>query len=135
MEKTRDSLYASPAQWKVIQWLFHYPNIYLCWSDMYSTWVYWSAAWADESARQHMISVMGEIGDYFGVHDTAQTTKPRIKPLEGPTPRCCFQTFKALVKENVICRHNKDHYQLSPDIRKQLEVDELEGLFPKASGR
>jgi hypothetical protein len=128
MEQTKDEILASPAQWRVIQWLFHYPNIYLCWSDMLDTSVNFSASWASERARQHMVRTMDDIGEYFGISDAETKTKPRIKPLEGGTPRCCFQTFKALLKEGIICKYGKSYYQLNPNTRKQLEIDELETL-------
>ena len=126
MESTKTEVYASPAQWGVIQWLFHYPVVYLVWSDMYSTWINWSASWYNEAARQHMIATYSEIG--LGMGDVVAQTKPRIKPLEGGTPRCTFRTFKALLRENIICRYSLTHYQLTPHVKRQLEVDELESL-------
>ena len=128
MESDKDTLYASPAQWKVIQWLFNYPTIYITWADMLGTFISWSALWANEEARQHMIKVMGDIGSYFGVPNVEKTTKPRIKPLDNGTPRCCFQTFKSLLKENIICKYTNGCYQLSLGVRKQLEIDELDSL-------
>ncbi len=130
MEQTKDKIYASSAQWQVIQWLFHYPGIYLCWDDMYDTSTHFSVRWESEGAWQHMVKVMGDIGYLFGIHDVETRTKPRIRPLEGGTPRCRFQTFKALLKEGVLCKYTNGLYQLNPKIRKQLEVDELELLTP-----
>ena len=129
MEQTKSTIYASPAQWKVIQWLFNYPTIYITWTDMLGTFVSWTALWANEEARQHMIKVMGDIGSYFGVYNVDKNTKPRIKPLDSGTPRCCFRTFKALLKENIICKYTNGCYQLSPSARKQFETDELEVLL------
>ncbi len=125
MEKNSRVMYASRAQWAVLQWLFHYPSIYLVWSDMYGTCINWSAMWASESARQHMIATVA----VFGI-DAQSTSKPRIAPLVGSTPRCTFQTFKVLLREDLICRFGKTHYhyQLTPAIRKQFEVDELDKL-------
>lgn len=133
MTETNDTITISDAQWSVIEWLFHYPNVYLVWHNMFDTCVYWSASWADEESRQHMIGVLNEMG----VGTISSQAKPRVKPLEGGTPRCTFQTFKALVKASIIVRYvdgngkPTTYFQLHPNVKKQLETEALEVLFNK----
>jgi hypothetical protein len=133
MSETKATITVSDTQWEVIEWLFNYPNVYLVWHNMFDTRVYWNVSWADEESRLHMIGVLNEMG----VGTISQQAKPRVKPLEGGTPRCTFQTFKSLVKFGIIIRYvDKDgkpttYFQLHPDTRKQFEAEALEVLFNK----
>lgn len=133
MTETNDTITVSDSQWRVIEWLFNYPNIFLVWNDMYDTQVHWSASWADEESRQHMIGVL----QTMGAESISLQAKPRVKPLEGGTPRCTFQTFKSLVKASIIIRYVDENgkpttcFQLHPNVKKQLETEALEVLFNK----
>lgn len=134
MVKTDTTITVSDAQFNVIEWLFHYPNVFLVWHNMFDTTVYWSVSWADEESRQHMIGVLNTMG----IGTISQQAKPRVKPLEGGTPRCTFQTFKSLVKNNILIRYvdaangkPTTHFQLHPDTKKQFETEALEILFNK----
>ena len=134
MEQTKNAIYASKAQRNVLRWLYHYPNIFLAWSDMLDTQVNFTASWRDENARQHMIKTLDTIGEYFGDFNAREISKPFIKPIGG-TPRICFQTFKALLKEDLICRYlNADgkpssYFQLTPKARQDIEIYELDQLL------
>ena len=133
MSETKATITVSDTQWEVIEWLFNYPNVYLVWHNMFDTRVYWNVSWADEESRQHMIGVLNTMG----VGTISQQVKPRVKPLEGGTPRCTFQTFKSLVKASIIIRYVDENgkpttcFQLHPNVKKQLETEALEVLFNK----
>ena len=123
MEKDTHTVYASKPQWDVLQWLYYYPEVYICWNDMFDNHVTWSASWASREAKLNMISV----SIAFGITGINKITKPLAKPLIDKTPRCTFQTFKAILRENLICKHqaintNGNYYQLSLATRRRLEA-------------
>ena len=101
----------------VLGWMLSYPGVKVGWygdADRPT----WTAYWCDESARQHMVGVMADLGG------DARFTAPRWKPATGATPRITKQTWRALLSRGlvqVVSRRKPaeglsqmDYYQISP---------------------
>lgn len=73
-----------------------YPKVEILWAGPGER-AHWSAAWASEEARQHMVGVVMELGD----PTVKQTSAPRTFP-HGATPRLTTQTFRALVRRGLV---------------------------------
>lgn len=84
----------------VLEWLLAYPGVEISWQPLERA--SWTAMWANEDARQHMVRTLDALRDFLG--QDASGTAPRAIPVPGPTPRLTTGTFKALVRRGLVVK-------------------------------
>lgn len=88
----------------VLRWLFEHPNIRITWTGDNSSRPAWSARWASEDARQHMIKTFSDLAKVNFIHDidVAKQTGARLSRNQGGTPPLARPTFFGLLKRGLI---------------------------------